>query len=318
MSNRIKWTADQMPDLRGKNVVVTGANSGLGFEISLAMSRKGATVIMACRDQVKGQRALEEITKAVPQAKLDLIELDLADLTSIRDFAEDFSKRYDSLHILCNNAGVMAIPYRETAQGFEMQFGTNHLGHFALTGLLMPTILKTEQARVVTTSSMLHRPGKINFADLHGKTGYNPSKAYSQSKLANLLFAYELQRKFEASKASAISVASHPGYSATNLQMTGPQLEGSAMKMQVMKVSNRLFAQSSAMGALPTLYAATAQEVRGGDYVGPVGLMEMRGYPGVVRSNELSYDKELAQRLWTVSEELTGVTYSSLEYQAKN
>lgn len=312
MPSNNHWTVNNIPDLTGKVAIVTGANSGLGYQVARGLASKGAQVVLASRDKQKGESALQKLRSELPKATLDLILLDLADLASIRQFVQTFSERYSALHILCNNAGVMAIPYRQTVDGFEMQFGTNHLGHFALTGLLLPLILATEGARVVTTSSMLHRSGRINFADLQGEAHYNPSGAYSQSKLANLLFAYELQRKLKEQGATAISVAAHPGYSATNLQMAGPRMQGSALRAGAMAFSNLVFAQSAAMGALPTLYAATAPEVQGGEYYGPDGLMEMRGYPKKVSSTELSYQKDLAEALWSVSEKLTGVQYSSL------
>lgn len=311
MPTNNRWTVNDIPDQTGKIAVVTGANSGLGYEVVRGLAAKGAQVVLAARDKEKGEKALAALRKEFPAASLDLMLLDLADLASVRRFAEAFRQRYPALHILANNAGVMAIPYRQTVDGFEMQFGTNHLGHFALTGLLLPALLATDGARVVTTSSNLHRSGTINFSDLQGKDRYSPSRAYSQSKLANLLFAYELQRKFEEQGAKAISVAAHPGYSATNLQAAGPIMEGSRVKQGIMAFSNAVLAQSAAMGALPTLYAATAPEVHGGEYFGPGGPMEMRGYPKKVRSNEISYHKDLAETLWQVSEDLTGVHYSS-------
>jgi NAD(P)-dependent dehydrogenase (short-subunit alcohol dehydrogenase family) len=204
----------------------------------------------------------------------------------------------------------MAIPYRQTADGFEMQFGTNHLGHFALTGLLLPTILQTPKARVVTVSSMLHRNGHINLDNLNLKAdNYNPDKAYAQSKLANLLFTYELQRKFQAHNSDAISVAAHPGWSATNLQFAGPRMTGSVLKERMMHFMNGLMAQSSAMGALPTLYAAVSPTLHGGEYIGPNGFQEMRGYPVIVKSKAESYSQPIAERLWETSEILTGVEY---------
>ncbi len=312
------WTKEDMPNLTGKVVIVTGANSGLGYQVARAMAYKGATVVLACRDAAKGEQALQSLRKEHPNAKLELMTLDLADLTSIRSFAESFSQKYSTLDILCNNAGVMAIPYRQTAQGFEMQFGTNHLGHFALTGLLLPTILKTPgQPRIVTTSSILHRNGQINFADLASKNSYNRGAAYSQSKLANLLFAYELQRQLTANGSNSLSLAAHPGYAATNLQTTGSLMDGAAFKVRVSQFANSVFAQSAAMGALPTLYAATASGVKGGEYFGPAGFMELRGYPKAVKSNQSSYDLELAKKLWAVSEELTGVSFNLIPSPVK-
>jgi len=302
-----------MPDLTGKVVIVTGANIGLGYEAARAFARKGAYTILACRSMERGEAALNAICRESPQGSSDLMQLDLADLSSIRRFVEAFQQKHEVLHILCNNAGVMALPYRTTVDGFEMQFGTNHLGHFALTGLLTDQIIGASGGRIVTVSSSYHRSGTINFADLHGQQSYNKWGAYAQSKLANLLFAYELQRKFEASGIDAISVGAHPGYSATNLQFAGPHMERSTLQKIIMSLMNEFFAQSAAMGALPILYAATAPNVQGGDYIGPGGFLEMRGYPTKVFSSEASRDPNLAKKLWAVSEELTGVRYKALE-----
>jgi NAD(P)-dependent dehydrogenase (short-subunit alcohol dehydrogenase family) len=315
MSTNNKWTAADMPDLTGKIVVVTGGNSGIGFDAVRAFAQKGARTIMASRNPEKGALALAEIQAELPTAPVELMELDLANLEAIHRFAAEFQARYAKLHILVNNAGVMALPYRTTADGFEMQFGTNHLGHFALTGVLLETILGSEASRIVTISSGAHSFGQINFDDLNGRESYSKWGAYGQSKLANLLFAYELQRKLAATAVDTISVAAHPGYSATNLQHVGPEMAGSSLQRIFMAVMNRLFAQSQEMGALPTLYAATSSAVQGGDYIGPDGFREMRGYPTKVSSNEASRDQAAARRLWAVSEELTGVRYNFLESQ---
>lgn len=306
-----KWTANDAPDQAGKVAVVTGANSGLGFETTRGLVRKNATVIMACRDLKKGDAALEKIRREFPDVKVELMWLDLADLDSVRQFADNFKQRYSRLDLLINNAGIMAIPFRETRQGFEMQFGTNHLGHFALTALLLPLMLETPgRPRVVTTSSGLHMIGGLNFADLNWSKGYTPYKAYGRSKLSNLLFTYELQRQLDAKGEKVLSVASHPGYAATNLQTAGAKMENSNLKERLALLRNRLMAQSAEMGALPTLYAATDPDVKGGQYFGPGGLTGMHGYPKVVGSNKKSRDPELAAKLWAVSEELTGVTFS--------
>ena len=309
-----KWTANDMPDQTGKVAIVTGANSGLGFETTRGLARKNATVIMACRDLKKGEAALEKIKREFPAARVELMQLDLADLDSVRRFADNFKQQYSRLDLLINNAGIMAIPFRQTKQGFEMQFGTNHLGHFALTGLLLPVMLETPgQPRVVTTSSGLHMIGDLNFADLNWSKGYTPQKAYGRSKLSNLLFTYELQRRLDAQGEGdkVLSVASHPGYAATNLQTAGAIMEGKKFRERMSLLGNRLFAQTAEMGALPTLYAATAPDVKGGQYFGPSGLLEMRGYPKVVGSNKKSQSPELAAKLWAVSEELTGVTFNT-------
>lgn len=308
-----QWTVSDIPEQRGRVAVVTGGNSGIGYEAALALVGKGAHVVLAVRSAEKGQEALAAIRRAYPQAAVEVMALDLSDLGSVRRFAEVFRGRFEQLALLINNAGVMALPYRRTADGFEMQFGTNHLGHFALTGLLLPTILATPNARIVTVSSGLHTSGEIAFENLDGAQGYDRWRAYSQSKLANLLFAYELQHRFAKAGVAAISVGCHPGYAATNLQSAGPNMEGSRLRAAVMGVVNTLFGQSAAMGALPTLYAATAQGVNGCDYIGPLGMMGMRGAPGKVRSSERSYDRSLAARLWQVSEQLTAVRYVPLE-----
>ena len=304
-----KWTTDAMPDLSGKIAIVTGANSGLGLETARALAHKGAEIVVASRDANKGQEAVRTLQGERHKGKVSFLQLDLASLASVRRFADQFGQQFKSLDLLINNAGVMHLPYRETADGFEMQFGTNHLGHFALTGLLLPLVLRTPKARVVTVSSFLHRSGHINFDDLNPKANYNENAAYSQSKLANLLFTYELQRLFKAHGNNAVAAAAHPGYSATNLQYGAARMTGSALRERMMSVMNSLFAQSAAMGALPTLYAATSPQIQGGEYIGPDGFQTMRGYPMVTKSNAESYDLNVARRLWTVSEQLTGIQY---------
>ncbi len=306
------WTADDIPDQSGKVIVITGANSGIGFEAARELARKGAHVILACRDTAKGRDAMQQILTLHPTATLEVMQLDLASLESIHRFAREFRDKGVPLDVLCNNAGVMAIPRCTTADGFEMQLGTNHLGHFALTGLLLERLLEAPAARVVTVSSTAHKIGRINFDDLQGERSYSRWGAYAQSKLANLLFAYELQRRFERARARAISVACHPGYSATNLQMVGPRMTGSRVEAFIMEVGNRFFSQSAAMGALPTLYAACAENVRGGDYIGPDGFFETAGYPKKTTSSARSHDREAAARLWEISEQLTGVRYTAL------
>ncbi|GAB4193439.1 MAG: oxidoreductase [Roseiflexaceae bacterium] len=303
------WTAADIPNQAGRLAVITGANSGIGLEAARELARKGARVILAVRSQDKGRAAAEDIRREAPQASVEVQSLDLSDLASVRRFAEALLAREQALPLLINNAGVMALPYRRTADGFEMQFGTNHLGHFALTGLLLPALLASPGARVVTVSSAFHMQGVIAFDNLDGARGYQPWSAYAQSKLANLLFAYELQRRLSAAGANVISVGCHPGYASTNLQTAGPQMAGSRFGELVSKIGNALFAQSAAMGALPTLYAAVAPGVNGCDYIGPTGLIGMRGYPGKVRSSPRSYDQESASRLWQLSEQLTRVTY---------
>jgi NAD(P)-dependent dehydrogenase (short-subunit alcohol dehydrogenase family) len=304
------WTTADLPALTGKTVLITGANSGLGYEAALALAGKGAQVLLACRDQGKGAAAVAQIRSAHPQAAVELVPLDLASLADIRRCAAAVGAAHPRLDVLMNNAGVMALPQRATADGFEMQIGTNHFGHFALTGLLLERLLAAPAGRIVTLSSGAHRAGRMRFDDLHFKTGYGPWTAYGQSKLANLLFTYELQRRLAAAGATAISVAAHPGYAATNLQAAGPRMTGSALKERIMEIGNTLFSQSAAMGALPQLYAATAPDVRGGAYYGPDGLAELWGHPRIVTSNARSQDVAAAQRLWALSEELTGVRYA--------
>lgn len=303
------WIAQHIPRMAGKTVLVTGANSGLGFETSKLLAALGARLVLGVRDLEKGRRAVDRICEATPEAQLDLLRLDLADLASIGCFAEEVRGSQRRLDALINNAGVMAIPQRCTVDGFEMQFGTNHLGHFALTGLLLPLLLRTPSARVVTVSSGIHIIGKINFADLQSENSYSDWRAYGQSKLANLLFAYELQRKFTVAGATASSLAVHPGYAATNLQAVGPAMTESRIRQTMMRLANRALAQTAAMGALPAAYAAASPDAHGGDYIGPDGLFGQRGYPKKVKSSAASYDKATAARLWQVSEELTGVSY---------
>jgi NAD(P)-dependent dehydrogenase (short-subunit alcohol dehydrogenase family) len=312
MAQSGNWTAEEVPDLSGKTIVVTGGNSGIGYEAALVLAGRRAHVVLACRDLEKARAAIAAIRAALPAASLEPIALDLASLDSIRRFADELGARHHGIDVLCNNAGVMAIPYRTTADGFEMQFGTNHLGHFALTGLLLERLLTAPAARIVNVSSTAHKMGRMRFDDLHGTKGYRKWQAYGQSKLANLLFTYELQRRLERASAKAISVACHPGYAATNLQVAGPRMAGSALMESVMQLGNRLLSQTAAMGALPTLYAATAPEVRGGDYIGPDGFFENTGYPRKTTSSARSQDRAAAERLWNDSEQLTGVRYEAL------
>jgi hypothetical protein len=309
MSKLEHWLDQYIPNLNGKAAVITGANSGIGYEAARLLAMKGAHVVLAVRNTAKGGKAAREIRSAVPQADLQVMALDLASLESIRSFAAALLASYDRLDLLINNAGVMAIPYQKTNDGFEMQFGTNHLGHFALTGLLLPLLLQTPQARVVTVSSGLHRTGQINFDDLQSQHSYSKWGAYGQSKLANLLFAYELQRKLTAAGSSVSSVAAHPGYAATNLQYGGSDRSQTSLQTRFMHVLNKVIAQSAEMGALPTVYAAASPAVQGGDYIGPKGPAEQRGWPTKVRSNGRSHDVDAAARLWAVSEELTGAAY---------
>ncbi|MDQ6650477.1 MAG: oxidoreductase [Actinomycetota bacterium] len=303
------WTARDIPDQKGRTAVVTGANSGLGLQVALELARHGAQVVLACRDPGRGQEALGRVREQVPAAAVTLAELDLADLASVRAFAAAY---VGPLDLLVNNAGVMAIPPRLTEDGFEMQFGTNHLGHFALTGLLIGALQRSPAARVVTVASEAARMGQIDFADLQSVNRYRKWAVYGQSKLANLLFARELDRRARAAGAPLSSVAAHPGYAATNLQSAGPRLQGSRVGAVLSQAANRVFAQSDAQGALPLLFAATAPDVAGGSYVGPDGLLGMRGHPTDAKPPRQARDDDVAARLWAESERLTGVRFDTL------
>ena len=294
------WSTSDIPDQTGRTALVTGANSGLGFHTSVQLARQGARVLMACRDQGRGQAALDRVLGEVPGAAAELVPLDLASLTSVRAAAEDVAARAPVLDLLVNNAGVMALPRSTTADGFEMQLGTNHLGPFALTGLLLPQVLAAPAGRVVVVASDAAKWGKMRFDDLMGERSYMRWLAYGQSKLANLLFARELARR---AGDRLVVTAAHPGYAATNLQ-TAPGIAG-----RVMALGNRMIAQSDADGALPQLYAATMPDVRSGDYFGPDGLFGLRGAPHRVTPIKAAQNDDDARRLWEVSEQLTGVTY---------
>ena len=303
-----KWTAAEIPTLDGRRAVVTGANSGLGYETALALAAHGAQVTMAVRDTAKGDAAAQQIRAQAPQASLEVHRLDLADLASIDEFAWLWREAHpEGLDLLINNAGIMAIPRRETADGFEMQLGTNHLGHFALTGRLLDAI--RPEGRIVTVSSQAHRMGRIDFDDLMGERKYGAWRAYGQSKLANLLFMRGLAERLERAGSTIASVAAHPGFASTHLQAVAPEMKGRGWQVKIMDGVNKVMAQSAAMGALPTLYAATFPAIRSGDYVGPDGFGEQRGHPKLVGMTPSARDDEAANRLWTVSEDLTGVRY---------
>jgi NAD(P)-dependent dehydrogenase (short-subunit alcohol dehydrogenase family) len=305
MSSDGKWSTGDIPDQRGRIAVVTGANTGLGYHTAAALAQAGAQVILAVRDLEKGNLALARIVAAQPDAYVTLQELDLSRLASVRAAAAALRKSYPRIDLLINNAGVMWTPKQVTADGFEMQFGTNHLGHFALTGLLLDNILPVRGSRVVTVSSMGHRlRAAIHFDDLQWEHRYDRVAAYGQSKLANLLFTYELQHRLADHRKNTIAVAAHPGGSNTELARNLPGI----FKPAVAVLGPLLF-QGAAMGALPTLRAATDPDVEGGQYYGPDGLGEQRGHPKLVSSSAQSHDEDLQHRLWTVSEELTGVTY---------
>jgi NAD(P)-dependent dehydrogenase (short-subunit alcohol dehydrogenase family) len=300
-----KWSNDQIPDQHGRTAIVTGANSGLGLVTARELARHGASVVLACRNTDKGAQALRAIEATAPGARLELAELDLASLGSVRSFAEGFRSAHDGLDLLINNAGVMAPPRRQTEDGFELQLGTNLLGHFALTGRLIGGMEGRADARVVTLSSNAHKMGQINLDDLQSERGYWRWGAYGQSKLADLMFALELDRRLRDAGSTIKSVAAHPGYAATNLQTAAPPV----LDRIVMIFTNLLVAQSAEMGALPSLYAATYPGLQGGSYVGPDGVGEFRGHPRLVSANRAARDEHVAARLWEVSEELTGVRF---------
>ncbi|MDX6595478.1 MAG: hypothetical protein QOI72_860, partial [Solirubrobacterales bacterium] len=291
-----KWTAADIPDQAGRTAVVTGANSGLGLAAARALAGAGADVVLACRNTEKGEAAVASIRADVPDASLALESLDLSSLDSVRAFAERFRGVHESLDLLINNAGVMAPPRRQTADGFELQLGTNHLGHFALTGLLLGKLQGREDARVVTVSSTAHKMGRVNFDNLQGERRYFRWNAYGQSKLANVLFALELDRRLRAAGSAVKSLVAHPGYASTNLQSAAPPL----LDRAVMAVTNRLLGQTPEMGALPELYAATRPNLDGGLFHGPDGFEEQRGYPTVVRPDKAGRDEATAARLWDV------------------
>jgi len=305
MSNSTdRWTAADVPDQTGRTAVVTGANTGIGFEAAAVLAARGAAVVLACRNLDKAKEAAARITAATPGGIVEVQRLDLSALASVREAAEELRARYDRIDLLVNNAGVMWTPKGTTADGFELQFGTNHLGHFAFTGLLLDRLLPVAGSRVVTVSSLGHRQGRIDFADLQSERRYGRHLAYSRSKLANLLFTYELQRRLAAAEAGTVAVAAHPGGSNTELIRNSP-----LVFRALNGVLAPLVAQSAEMGALPTLRAATDPGVRGGEYYGPGRFFETRGYPRRTRSNTRSHDAEVQRRLWAVSEELTGVGY---------
>ena len=297
------WDARQIGDQTGRTAVVTGANSGLGLVTARELARAGATVVLACRDVQRGEAAAAGIRAAVSGARLRVADLDLGSLASVRSFAGSLD--VGEIALLINNAGIMMPPHGRTADGFELQFGTNHLGHFALTGLLLDRLRAAPDARVVTLTSLEHTTGHIQFENLQQEEGYTPRKAYRQSKLANAAFGLELDRRLRAAGSPVKSLLAHPGYSATNLQSTGP----TGIMKALLAIGFRIFAQDAEQGALPTLYAASAADAEGGDFYGPDGFGEMRGRPTKVQVSAEGADPDVARRLWTVSEELTGVVY---------
>jgi len=303
------FSEHDIPDLSGASYVITGANCGIGYEAALLLAKKGAGVTLACRSVDKAEAAAGALRAASPGAKVAVAKLDLSDLSSVKAFSEEFHRSHDHLDGLINNAGVMALPRSLTKDGFEMQLGTNHLGHFALTGLLLDLLSAAKQARVVTVSSQAHRMGRIDFDDLMGERRYDTWAAYGQSKLANLLFTLELSRRLTEKHPHVLAVSAHPGYAATDLQRRGPEAANSKLMGKIMAASNLLFAQTAVKGALPTLRAATDPDARNGDYFGPRGPFESFGPPVKVKGNRAAQDGEVARRLWDVSGELTGIRY---------
>ncbi|MGH8455848.1 MAG: oxidoreductase [Stenotrophobium sp.] len=306
-----KWTQDSIPDQSGKTALVTGANSGLGLATAQMLAAKGAHVVLACRGPAKAEHAMTQIHAAVHGAKLEFLQLDLSNLSSVRAAAESFKSRHARLDLLCNNAGVMGhTEVQRTRDGFEMQFGTNHLGHFALTGLLLDTLKATDSARVVSVSSIGHKAATgLNLDDPgYEHTPYTHFEAYGRSKLANLLFAFEMDRRLKAAHSGIKSCAAHPGYSSTNIT-SGTNQSGNWLKTFAVWLGNALLGMPPEKGALPTLYAATAPEIKGGEFIGPNGLFQLWGWPAPVKASPLTHDAALAAALWKRSEELTGVKF---------
>lgn len=305
--NKEKWTIENIPDLTGNVIIVTGGNSGLGFESVKAFAESGAEVVLASRSAEKGETAKTQIMKSNPKGKIQVMKLDLMDFSSIKEFTQEFREKYDQLKVLLNNAGIMTTPYFLTKDELEAQNGTNHFGHYALTGQLMDLIIKTPGSRIVNVSSNAHKYGKMDFENLLYENGndYTPMKSYARSKLSNLLFTYKLQGLFESNKIDSISVAAHPGASRTNL---GRFLENKWWFKPLFSMMAP-FTQDQAQGALPQIRAAVDPNVKGGEYYGPSGFGEMKGDPVIVKSNKASHDIGDAEKLWEVSEKLTGITY---------
>lgn len=310
MPSTTGWTTHDIPDQSGRTAVVTGANSGIGLVTARELARRGARVLRTCRSEERGRYAEGLVRRQVPGADVEFRPLDLADLASVRAFAESYTP--GTLDLLVNNAGVMALPYGRTADGFEAQFGINHLGHFALTGLLVRKLLNTSGARVVTVSSAMHAVADIDMGDLNSERRYRRWIAYGRSKTANLLFTHELARRLRAAGSDVVAAAAHPGYAATNLQTAGARMEGRRTAERLAELGNRVVARSAEAGALPTLYAATAPGVRPDSFTGPPPLGR-RGAPTGARRAGWTVDDVAGERLWVASEQLTGVTYDDLE-----
>ncbi|MEU9782764.1 oxidoreductase [Streptomyces phaeochromogenes] len=306
------WNAHDIPDQSGRTVVVTGANSGIGYVTARELARRGARVVLACRSESRGTEAAERVAVEVPGSEAEFAPLDLGDLDSVREFAAAYVRKYERLDLLVDNAGVMALPQGRTADGFETQFGVNHLGHFALTGLLLPALLATPGARVVSVSSFVHALANIDIDDLNSERKYGRWTSYGRSKTANLLFVHELARRLAAIGSDVVAAAAHPGYAATNLMTVAPRMRGRKGSERFMEIGSRFVAQSAEAGALPTLYAATAPGVRPDSFTGP-SILGLRGSPAKSRRARWTLNDRAGQRLWEESERMTGVTYDALK-----
>jgi len=304
-----RWSAKDIGDLTGAVALVTGANSGIGYETAKELAAHGAHVVLACRNPEKARRAFDELENDLDRSSLEILALDLSDLVSVRHAAEQFNAEHARLDMLINNAGVMGTPYRQTADGFELQMATNHLGHFAFTGLLLPVLLTSERSRVVTVSSQMHRIGHIPLDDVAGNKIRNTWVQYGTTKLANLLFTSELDRRLRAGGELTMAVAAHPGWTRSELAGNGAGVGSGRLRAKFGKAAGHLFGQATATGALPSLYAATAPGVQSGQYFGPSGIMELFGFPKEVHPRPQAGNAELAARLWSISEDLTGVAY---------
>lgn len=304
------WTAADLPDQTGRTVLITGATAGIGLEAARMLAQRGARVLLGARDRGRGDAARARVLGAAPRASVDVLDVNLADLASVAAACDRLAAEGTVLDVLVNNAGVMATPLRRTADGFELQLGTNHVGHFALTGRLLPLLEAAPEPRVVTVSSGAHRMAAADLEDLDATVSYRPWAAYGRSKLANLLFTFELDRRARAAGSTLSAVACHPGFTATNLQTAGPAMAGQRLRGRLIGGVTTLLGQSAAAGALPTVYAATAPDARSGDYIGPDGPGEMRGGPTHVEASAAAQDPTLAAQLWTWSEEVTGVAFA--------
>lgn len=304
--NKTQWSTNEIGNLEGKIILITGGSSGIGFETAKVLSSKGAEVILAVRNFEKGLRASRKISAEFPAAKVVVMHLDLSDLESIKTFSDDFILKFDKLDRLINNAGVMIPPLKHTKQGFELQFGTNHLGHFALTGRMLPLLLSAKDSRIISVSSVASRGAKINFDNLKGSNGYSPMKFYRQSKLCNLLFGIELNNRLREKGKNTISVVCHPGISATNLMSRGSGKESNS----ILKFLFGLAGQPAEKGALPTIFAATNTALKGGEYIGPDGRRNYRGMPAISSEADSLFNAPLAKKLWEVSENLSGFIFN--------